>query len=167
MCGHAVIALGRWAVDPGIVAAKRPRRWSRSQCPCGLVPARVAVRDGGEVAFRSVRPSPSRWMPAIDPGLGPGHSSMSASAAPSMPCCPAPLRPRRASAADARSGRRGDGRDRRGQAADPLEHPDDPDLAFLYGTILTDGGERLAGAPAPMSASSPTARSTAARPAPA
>jgi proline racemase len=23
----------------------------------------------------------------------------------------------------------------------PLEHPDDPDLAFLYGTILTDGGD--------------------------
>ena len=28
----------------------------------------------------------------------------------------------------------------------PLDHPDDPDLAFLYGTILTDGGD---GAEAP------------------
>ena len=23
----------------------------------------------------------------------------------------------------------------------PIEHPDEPDLAFLYGTILTDGGD--------------------------
>ena len=28
----------------------------------------------------------------------------------------------------------------------PIEHPDEPDLAFLYGTILTDGGDG-AGAP--------------------
>src|SRR4029077_9325412 len=28
-----------------------------------------------------------------------------------------------------------------------LEHPDDPDLAFLYGTILTDGADAFAGAP--------------------
>ena len=26
-------------------------------------------------------------------------------------------------------------------AAIPIEHPDEPDLAFLYGTILTDGGD--------------------------
>src|SRR5439155_13374625 len=25
----------------------------------------------------------------------------------------------------------------------PLRHPDDPDLAFLYGTIFTDGGEGI------------------------
>jgi trans-L-3-hydroxyproline dehydratase len=25
--------------------------------------------------------------------------------------------------------------------AAPIEHPDEPDLAFLYGTILTDGGD--------------------------
>jgi trans-L-3-hydroxyproline dehydratase len=29
----------------------------------------------------------------------------------------------------------------------PLEHPDDADLAFLYGTILTDGGDGSAGRP--------------------
>jgi trans-L-3-hydroxyproline dehydratase len=29
---------------------------------------------------------------------------------------------------------------RAAQAQVPLEHPDAPDLAFLYGTILTDGG---------------------------
>jgi trans-L-3-hydroxyproline dehydratase len=30
------------------------------------------------------------------------------------------------------------------RAALPLDHPDDADLAFLYGTILTDGGDGLA-----------------------
>ena len=29
----------------------------------------------------------------------------------------------------------------------PLDHPDDPDLAFLYGTILTDGGDGSDGRP--------------------
>jgi trans-L-3-hydroxyproline dehydratase len=28
-----------------------------------------------------------------------------------------------------------------GAAAIPIEHADEPDLAFLYGTILTDGGD--------------------------
>ena len=50
-------------------------------------------------------------------------------------------------------------------AAIPIEHPDEPDLAFLYGTILTDGGDGRTASPAAMSASSPAARSTAARPA--
>jgi trans-L-3-hydroxyproline dehydratase len=29
----------------------------------------------------------------------------------------------------------------------PLHHPDDPDLAFLYGTILTDGADAYGPAP--------------------
>ncbi len=29
----------------------------------------------------------------------------------------------------------------------PIEHPDEPDLAFLYGTILTDGGDGADGKP--------------------
>ena len=29
----------------------------------------------------------------------------------------------------------------------PIEHPDEPDLAFLYGTILTDGGDGANGRP--------------------
>jgi proline racemase len=32
-------------------------------------------------------------------------------------------------------------------AAIPIEHPDEPDLAFLYGTILTDGGDGANGTP--------------------
>ena len=42
MCGHAVIALGRWAVDSGRVPKTGPESRVAIQCPCGLVEARVA-----------------------------------------------------------------------------------------------------------------------------
>ena len=48
MCGHATIALARWAVESGRV--KGPV--VRLQCPCGLVVASVA--DDGWVCFESV-----------------------------------------------------------------------------------------------------------------
>src|SRR5262247_2697001 len=56
MCGHAVIALGRWAVDSGRVKLRQPETPVAIQCPCGLVRARVAIEDGkpGAVAFESV-----------------------------------------------------------------------------------------------------------------
>src|SRR3546814_3029082 len=48
MCGHAIIALGRWAVDSGRVEAREPETEVAIQAPCGLVRARVQVwRDGG------------------------------------------------------------------------------------------------------------------------
>src|SRR3546814_12455982 len=47
MCGHAVIALGRWAVDSGIVKPQAPETPVAIQCPCGLVRARVAVDERG------------------------------------------------------------------------------------------------------------------------
>ena len=40
MCGHAVIALARWAVDSGRVARREPETHVAIQCPCGLVQAR-------------------------------------------------------------------------------------------------------------------------------
>src|SRR5690606_18042307 len=60
MCGHAIIALGRWAVDSGRVAAREPETTVAIQAPCGLVRARVqvftegGVRKTGAVSFRSV-----------------------------------------------------------------------------------------------------------------
>jgi len=52
MCGHAVIALARFAVDSGRVARTAPESRVAIQCPCGLVEARVA--PDGSVRFRSV-----------------------------------------------------------------------------------------------------------------
>ena len=56
MCGHAVIALARYAVERGLVAAREPETVVRIQCPCGLVTARAEVKDGraGRVGFASV-----------------------------------------------------------------------------------------------------------------
>jgi proline racemase len=56
MCGHAVIALGRYAVDRGLVAAQEPFTTVRIECPCGMVVAKVAIEDGkaAAVSFESV-----------------------------------------------------------------------------------------------------------------
>ena len=41
MCGHAVIALGRYAIDAGIVALQQPKTVVNIECPCGLVRVEV------------------------------------------------------------------------------------------------------------------------------
>src|SRR5215469_5664682 len=56
MCGHAVIALGRYAVDYGLVEHTKPVTQVGIECPCGLVRVSVEVQGGksGRVAFESV-----------------------------------------------------------------------------------------------------------------
>ena len=56
MCGHATIALGRYAVDYGIVKPVSPETVVKLQCPCGLVTAYVQYENGksGAVRFESV-----------------------------------------------------------------------------------------------------------------
>ena len=57
MCGHAVIALGRYAIDRGIVRnPTSPQTKVNIQCPCGPVEAIVDYCDGktGNVSFKSV-----------------------------------------------------------------------------------------------------------------
>ena len=57
MCGHATIALGRFAVDRGLVPAAAPVARFGLECPCGVVAVTVAIDpDGrpGEVSFDSV-----------------------------------------------------------------------------------------------------------------
>ncbi|NWR75941.1 T3HPD dehydratase, partial [Centropus unirufus] len=58
MCGHAVLALGRFALDYGLVAAPSgPETAVRLRCPCGPVTAFVpwdGQRSGNPVRFHSV-----------------------------------------------------------------------------------------------------------------
>lgn len=57
MCGHAVIALGRFAVDYKLVKEPQsPETQVNIHCPCGLVKAYVEYSDGktGAVRFLSV-----------------------------------------------------------------------------------------------------------------
>ena len=86
MCGHAVIALGRYAVDQGLVAALEPVTTVNIECPCGLVVASVEVSDGkaGAVSFESVPAFLFAGDQSIDArALRPDQASTSPMAAPS------------------------------------------------------------------------------------
>jgi len=153
MCGHAVIALGRWAVDSGIVApAGDPpdnRITVRIQCPCGLVTARVAVREDrsggtrtGEVAFESV-PAFALALDRevevagygtvrLDIGYGGAFYAVLPAGSFGLDVLGSATRDLVDAAAAVTQAVK---------AQLPIAHPDDPDLGFLYGTILTDGGD--------------------------
>lgn len=148
MCGHAIVALGRYAVDQGLVAAKEPVTTVNIECPCGMVVASVEVEGGkaGAVSFESVPAFlfaggqsvalESLGEVAFDIAYGGAFYAI----------------------ADCRQFGLEFGRDRARDFVDaataltdkvkaefPLSHPDHADLAFLYGTILTDGGDGAGG----------------------
>jgi trans-L-3-hydroxyproline dehydratase len=136
MCGHATIALARWAVESGRV--KGPT--VRLQCPCGLVIATVAA--DGAVRFESVpsfvyaldriAPTPT-WGPVtVDIAYGGAFYAFLSADSIGLDLRSSPMR----QIADA-----GEEIARAVAKAVPIEHPSEPDLAFLYGTILTDGGD--------------------------
>jgi proline racemase len=145
MCGHAVIALGRWAVDSGRVEPEDGRATVRIECPCGLVTARVAIHEDGstgEVAFESVPAFAYRLDAAVgveghgpvtlDIGYGGAFYAILPAGTFGLDVRTSPVS-ELVAAADAVS--------RAVKARVEIAHPDDPDLGFLYGTILTDGGD--------------------------
>lgn len=139
MCGHATIALARWAVDSGRVKRGEPETIVRLQCPCGLVTARVAA--DGTVRFESVpafayaldRIAPTRtWGPVtVDIAYGGAFYAFLPADSIGLDLRSSPMR----AIVDA-----GEEIAEAAAKAVPIEHRDEPDLAFLYGTILTDGG---------------------------
>jgi proline racemase len=73
MCGHAIIALGKAAVELGWVEAVEPETVVQIDAPAGLVTARVTVREGRALSTRFAN-VPS-YAAALDqtvtvPGLG-------------------------------------------------------------------------------------------------
>ncbi len=143
MCGHAIIALGRYAVDKGLVTAKEPVTRINIECPCGMVVADVEVSGGktGQVSFESV---PSFLFArdveldlgdfgpvTFDIAYGGAFYCLIDAAQFGLEFGVSPAR-EFVNAADALT-----------QAAKsiPLTHPEFDDLAFLYGTIITDGGD--------------------------
>ena len=140
MCGHAVIALGRWAVDQGIVPRKDGETRVAIQCPCGLVEAFVAA--DGAVRFLSVPAFAFALDAALEvSGLEPVTVDIGYGGAfyALLPAARFGLDVRRSATRDLV-----DAASAVTEAANkqiPLSHPDDPDLAFLYGTILTDGAD--------------------------
>ena len=140
MCGHAVIALGRWAVDQGIVPRKAGETRVAIQCPCGLVEAFVAA--DGAVRFRSVPAFAFALDACLEvPGLGPVMVDIGYGGAfyALLPAARFGLDVRRSATRDLVDAASAVTEAAKMQV--PLSHPDDPDLAFLYGTILTDGAD--------------------------
>ncbi|MBM3573959.1 MAG: proline racemase [Alphaproteobacteria bacterium] len=150
MCGHAVIAIGRWAVDAGLIIRRAPETRFNLQVPCGLVHVRVEVhgKTTGAVRFESV----PAFAAALDrkvkvPGLGMivldiGYGGAFYGLVPA-PALGLDLKKSPVSAIVAAA-------DQVTQAIKnqvPIDHPDDPDLAFVYGTIVTDGQDRFSRAP--------------------
>lgn len=144
MCGHAVIALGRYAVDHGLVAAREPQTIVSIECPCGMVVASVEVKDGrsGAVSFESV---PAFLFAAGLTADLDRHGTITYDIAYGGAFY---------ALADCRQFGLEFGRDRardfvdaatalseRAKADVSLAHPVHADLAFLYGSILTDGGD--------------------------
>jgi trans-L-3-hydroxyproline dehydratase len=144
MCGHAIVALGRYAVDQGLVAAREPVTTVNIECPCGMVVASVEVKNGktGPVSFESV----PAFLFAQDQTVqleGFGEITFDIAYGGAFYAL-----------ADCGQFGLAFGRNRvrdfidaataltdRVKAEFPLSHPDHNDLAFLYGTILTDGGD--------------------------
>jgi proline racemase len=142
MCGHATIAVARWAIERGLVPARQPVTELALQVPAGLVKVSAQVSGGrvGHVRFRSVPAFVAHPAVRVDvPGFGPitldvafGGAFYAIAAASdfglTVPGSPVADLVRAAWATT-------------GAARNlPLSHPEDPDLGFLYGTILTDGG---------------------------
>ena len=144
MCGHAVIALGRYAVDEELVARTEPVTVVNIEAPCGMVVASVEVRAGkaGAVSFESV---PAFLFAGGQRVRLPGFGEIGFDVAYGGAFY---------ALADCRQFGLEFGRNRvrdfvdaataltdRLKAEFPLAHPDHADLAFLYGTILTDGND--------------------------
>ena len=145
MCGHAVIALGRYAVDYGLVERTEPVTRVGIECPCGLVMASVAVRGGksGRVSFESVPAFLFADGVRVQvPGAGTVTADVSYGGAFYVLADAAQF------GLDMRASRVRDLVDAATalteavRASVPLSHPEHDDLAFLYGSILTDGRER-------------------------
>ncbi|MBO6717741.1 MAG: proline racemase family protein [Rhizobiaceae bacterium] len=148
MCGHAVVALGRYAVDQGLVPAREPVTTVNIECPCGLVRADVEVTNGktGAVSFESVPAFLHTRDASFDlPGFGTVSFDIAYGGAFYALANAVQLglefgRSRTRDFQDAATALT-----EAVKAAIPLDHPDDPDLAFLYGSILTDGHDGSGG----------------------
>jgi len=144
MCGHGIIGLVTVLLETGMLEAREPATEVAIDTPAGLVRARAAVEGGRvrSVAFRNV---PS-FVVALDrvvevPGLGPVRLDVAfggafyayvAAADLGLTCTPADLAALVAAAGRIKAAV---------AAAVPVEHPSEPDLAFLYGVVFTGPGQ--------------------------
>jgi proline racemase len=140
MCGHAVIALARFAVDRGLVTRTGDLTRVGIECPCGLVEAFVDAT--GAVVFDSVPAFVFARNVAVKvPGAGEAICDVAYGGAFYAITDAAQLKLDVRHSAIADLTEVADALTQAVRAAVKIEHPSDPDLAFLYGSILTDGGD--------------------------
>lgn len=141
MCGHATIALGRYAIEHGLAPVVEPVTRFAIEAPCGLVRLACEVRNGkvGRVSFESVPAYVhARDLTIALSGLGPVTTDIAYGGA--FYCIlPAShfgldLFETPVSALVDAAGALTDAV----RATMTLTHPTEPDLGFLYGTIVTD-----------------------------
>lgn len=142
MCGHAALALGRYAVDKGMVEAEEPETRMVIQCPCGPVTVYAEVREGrtGRVRFHSVgafayqlggtAQVPGFGPVSYDTAYGGAFYALAPAAAFGLDVRRSPVAELRAAAVALSGAVAEEG---------GLSHPDSEELAYLYGSILTDG----------------------------
>jgi proline racemase len=150
MCGHAIIALGRYAIDYGLVKKVEPVTTVHIECPCGMVVASVEVKDGksASVSFESVPAFlfakdqtidlPPYGEVTFDVAYGGAYYALAHSQQFGLEFGRDPARKFIEAATLLTEAVK---------EAVPLEHPDHKDLAFLYGSILTDGLDMWSEAP--------------------
>ncbi|XP_068689516.1 trans-L-3-hydroxyproline dehydratase-like [Montipora foliosa] len=149
MCGHATIALGRYAVDSGLLSTdvSRPSVGEVPvfiECPCGVVKALVEIKEGkpGGVRFISVpafafgldlEVNTERFGKVkIDIGFGGAFYAIVNGDRLGIDLCSSSQNDIVDAANVISSTVKSQIR---------LHHPDNEELAFLYGTILTDGND--------------------------
>jgi proline racemase len=140
MCGHAVIALARFAVDRGLVKRMGALTRIGIECPCGLVEA--FVDESGAVVFDSVPAFvlarnvtvdlPDKSRITCDVAYGGAFYAIADAGQLGLNV----TRDRVSALTDA-----ADAVTKAVRAALNIIHPVEPDLGFLYGTILTDGDD--------------------------
>lgn len=142
MCGHAVIALGRYALDYGLVVKETEETAVNIQCPCGLVKAVVQTHDGitGAVRFESVpafayklgQYVTTREYGPVELDIGYGGAFYAVLDAASLG-----LDVKRSATRDLAAAATIISAAVKEQVK--VTHPEEAELGFLYGTILTDG----------------------------
>ncbi len=144
MCGHAIIALGRYALDYGLVEKTGAAvQQVNIQCPCGLVQAFVDVSEGksGAVTFQSV-PSfaykinqfinTTEFGPVeLDIAYGGAFYGILEAASVGLDLKESPVQLMIATANQLAAALR---------QQIPIEHPQENEMGYLYGIIFTDGG---------------------------
>ncbi|KAM4690386.1 trans-3-hydroxy-L-proline dehydratase [Rhinophrynus dorsalis] len=143
MCGHAIIALGRFAIDYGLIKDPQgPETPVNIHCPCGLVRAYVSYTGGrtGAVRFHSVPAFtfaidvtvdvPRYGKVVVDIAYGGAFYAFVSAERFGLDVCTSKTSDLVDAAAAVTDSVK---------AQVKLNHPDSEDLAFLYGTILTDG----------------------------